>query len=113
MDPSGYRTSAAHRDENDAMLGGESQMSDEERFKVKSELNIQYFETWIILLELRILLAVCIGGLHGTSRTPCLWLSTKDYFINVVVGTSLHRRATLFDNSMEVDCNPKTVVFIL
>ena len=34
LDPSGYRSSIAHKDENDALLGGEAQMSDEERFKV-------------------------------------------------------------------------------
>ena len=34
LDPSGYRASIAHKDENDALLGGETQMSDEERFKV-------------------------------------------------------------------------------
>ncbi|CAB4018703.1 DNA polymerase alpha catalytic subunit-like, partial [Paramuricea clavata] len=33
LDPSGYRSSIAHKDENDALLGGEAQMSDEERFK--------------------------------------------------------------------------------
>ena len=35
LDPSGYRASIAHKDENDALLGGETQMSDEERFKVR------------------------------------------------------------------------------
>ena len=35
LDPSGYRgNSAARNDENDAMLGGQAQMTDEERFKV-------------------------------------------------------------------------------
>ncbi len=34
LDSSGYRSSIAHKDENDALLGGEAQMSDEERFKV-------------------------------------------------------------------------------
>lgn len=35
LDPSGYRgNSALHNDENDALLGGQAQMTDEERFKV-------------------------------------------------------------------------------
>lgn len=34
LDPSGYRSSIVYKDENDALLGGEAQMSDEERFKV-------------------------------------------------------------------------------
>ncbi|CAH3187541.1 unnamed protein product, partial [Porites lobata] len=34
LDPSGYRgSSALHDDENDALLGGQAQMTDEERFK--------------------------------------------------------------------------------
>ena len=35
LDPSGYRSSASHRDdESDALLGGQALMTDEERFKV-------------------------------------------------------------------------------
>lgn len=38
LDPSGYRgNSVLHHDENDAMLGGQAQMTDEERFKVGEE----------------------------------------------------------------------------
>ena len=40
LDPSGYRSSIARKDENDALLGGETQMSDEERFKVYFVLTV-------------------------------------------------------------------------
>ena len=41
LDPSGYRgSSALHDDENDALLGGQAQMTDEERFKVGITVNI-------------------------------------------------------------------------
>ena len=40
LDPSGYRgSSALHDDENDALLGGQAQMTDEERFKVGLTVN--------------------------------------------------------------------------
>ena len=40
LDPSGYRgSSALHDDENDALLGGQAQMTDEERFKVGINVN--------------------------------------------------------------------------
>ena len=40
LDPSGYRgSSALHDDENDALLGGQVQMTDEERFKVGITVN--------------------------------------------------------------------------
>ena len=40
LDPSGYRgSSALHDDENDALLGGQAQMTDEERFKVGLTIN--------------------------------------------------------------------------
>lgn len=35
LDPSGYRSSNSNIDENDALLGGQAQMRDEERFKVR------------------------------------------------------------------------------
>ena len=41
LDPSCYRgSSALHDDENDALLGGQAQMTDEERFKVGITVNI-------------------------------------------------------------------------
>jgi hypothetical protein len=40
LDPSGYRnTSSHHDDETDALLGGQALMADEERFKVKIIIN--------------------------------------------------------------------------
>ena len=41
LGPSCYRgSSALHDDENDALLGGQAQMTDEERFKVGITVNI-------------------------------------------------------------------------
>ena len=41
LDPSCYRgSSALHDDESEALLGGQAQMIDEERFKVRITVNI-------------------------------------------------------------------------
>lgn len=45
LDPSGYRSSIAHKDENDALLGGETEMSDEERFKVCFFLTVHFMSS--------------------------------------------------------------------
>ena len=64
LDPSGYRSAARHNDEADAFLGGQTQMTDEERFKVLEKALSYFFKTFVCVLTVLILLDNPQSRLH-------------------------------------------------